>query len=429
MNIRKVSFIIMVLALFCTKANAQSTIYYDFTYVAPSGQTLYCYANLDGPNTVSIFPPIGQWDENPQCYFYTWGSYPRPTGDIIIPSWINHNGITYTVTQLIIGGDSISSLVIPPSITYLHCGGNMLTSIVYNAVNCTSFSCNAPNLSSLTIGDTVASCPNFSSLTITNLYYNAKDLPLSTTRSLFPSTITHLTIGTDVQFIRDYVFSYQPSLADVTILRDNPPTVFPYTFGGIPTNVPITVPCGSINAYHNAPYWSVFTNLQEDGTCANTITATTNNSNFGMVVGGGNYYNGETATLYAVPKAYHFFVHWQDGNGDNPRTITVSGDSTFTATFAVVDTLNTIHDTIIIHDTIEVGMDDVETLNARIYTGNGQIVVEGADGNDVRLYDVVGRVLAIKQDYGTAVRFDVPASGTYMIKIGTAPARRIVVVK
>jgi hypothetical protein len=53
----------------------------------------------------------------------------------------------------------------------------------------------------------------------------------------------------------------------------------------------------------------------------------------------------------------------------------------------------TIYDTIIIHDTIVVGIDDVEIINAKIYTSNGQIVVEDADGRQVTLYDVSGRML------------------------------------
>ena len=36
---------------------------------------------------------------------------------------------------------------------------------------------------------------------------------------------------------------------------------------------------------------------------------------------------------------------------------------------------------------------------------------------------------ATKQDYGTPLHFDVPASGTYMIKIGNHPARKVVVIK
>ena len=102
-----------------------------------------------------------------------------------------------------------------------------------------------------------------------------------------------------------------------------------------------------------------------------------------------------------------------------------------TDTMWVYDTL-WLYDTIMIHDTIYIpveGFGDVETANAKVYINNGQIVVEGADGNDVWLYDVNGRVLAIKQDYGTAMRFDAPASGTYMIKIGNHPARKVVVIR
>lgn len=91
-----------------------------------------------------------------------------------------------------------------------------------------------------------------------------------------------------------------------------------------------------------------------------------------------------------------------------------------------------IHDTIYIHDTVyitEEGIDGVDALNAKLYSRQGQIVVEGADGNNVTLYDVSGRVLATKHDEYTPLRFDVPASGTYMIKIGLYPARKVVVIR
>ena len=54
-------------------------------------------------------------------------------------------------------------------------------------------------------------------------------------------------------------------------------------------------------------------------------------------------------------------------------------------------------------------------------------MVEGADGNDVTLYDISGRQLATKQDYGAPLRFNVPASGTYMVRIGRHAARKVVV--
>ena len=62
-------------------------------------------------------------------------------------------------------------------------------------------------------------------------------------------------------------------------------------------------------------------------------------------------------------------------------------------------------------------------------SSQSQIVVEGADGNTVWLYDINGRVLATKQDDYTPLRFDVPVSGTYIIKIGLFPARKVVVIR
>ena len=108
-------------------------------------------------------------------------------------------------------------------------------------------------------------------------------------------------------------------------------------------------------------------------------------------------------------------------------------------TLTVTDTLwltqyDTIwmHDTIVVHDTIYItqeGIGDVEALNAKVYSSQGQIVVEGAEGNRVTLFDVNGRVLATKQDDYTSLHFDAPISGTYMIKIGNLPARKVVVIR
>lgn len=88
-----------------------------------------------------------------------------------------------------------------------------------------------------------------------------------------------------------------------------------------------------------------------------------------------------------------------------------------------------VHDTIYIHDTIVVSVDEVDAINAKIYTSNGQIVVDGTEGNTVWLYDVNGRILATKQDEHTPSYFDVSASGTYLVKIGNHPARRVVVIR
>lgn len=65
---------------------------------------------------------------------------------------------------------------------------------------------------------------------------------------------------------------------------------------------------------------------------AYTITVTAGSG--GTVTGGGNYEAGSTATLTATPNANYRFVQWSDGNTNATRTITVTGNATYTATFA-----------------------------------------------------------------------------------------------
>lgn len=66
-----------------------------------------------------------------------------------------------------------------------------------------------------------------------------------------------------------------------------------------------------------------------------TITAVPDDPTQGSVSGGGTFTYGSTTSLYATPgSAAYQFDHWNDGNTQNPRTITVTSDSTFTAFFS-----------------------------------------------------------------------------------------------
>ena len=53
----------------------------------------------------------------------------------------------------------------------------------------------------------------------------------------------------------------------------------------------------------------------------------------GTVTGGGAYYYGDTITLTAHNNTGYAFDQWDDGETDNPRTIIVEGDATYTAVF------------------------------------------------------------------------------------------------
>ena len=108
-------------------------------------------------------------------------------------------------------------------------------------------------------------------------------------------------------------------------------------------------------------------------------------------------------------------------------------------TLTLVDTMWLTHydtiwlyDTIIIHDTIYIpsdGIDGTEAMNIKVYSADGHVVVEGVDGNRVALYDINGRLLATRRDEYAPLRFEVPVSGTYMIKVGRLAARKVVVIR
>ena len=66
-----------------------------------------------------------------------------------------------------------------------------------------------------------------------------------------------------------------------------------------------------------------------------TISVATNNANYGTVSGGGTYDWNSQQTIKATPKPHYHLKQWNDGNTDATRTITVTEDKTYTATFAI----------------------------------------------------------------------------------------------
>lgn len=64
-----------------------------------------------------------------------------------------------------------------------------------------------------------------------------------------------------------------------------------------------------------------------------TVSVSANNSSYGYVTGGGTYPAGSTVTLTAYPYSGYQFSYWSDGNTQNPRTITVNSNVSYTAYF------------------------------------------------------------------------------------------------
>ena len=142
--------------------------------------------------------------------------------------------------------------------------------------------------------------------------------------------LTNVTIGEGVASIGSCAFSKCTSLTRVNI-QSSVASFENYVFSGCSNLTNIIVPCGEYDYFKNAisQYASI---IYEN--CTFEITTNVNNENYGTVTNGGIFLN-ETIQLTATPNDHYHFVKWNDGNTDNPRTVQVTQDSTFTAVFAI----------------------------------------------------------------------------------------------
>lgn len=144
-----------------------------------------------------------------------------------------------------------------------------------------------------------------------------------------------------------------------------------------------------------------------------TVTVASADPEMGFVGGGGQALAGGRLTIRAQGNPGYRFQRWQDGNTDSVRTVTVTGNATYTAYFAET-----------------VGVEDVvDGEGVRVWSCDGRIHVVGAEGMDVNVYDILGRRVNGKRKVERGkLELAVPA-GVYLVRIGDLPARKVVVIR
>jgi hypothetical protein len=195
-------------------------------------------------------------------------------------------------------------------------------------------------LTSVTIGNSVTiigddafqSCSGLTSVTIPNLVTIMGASAFSDCSSL-----TSLTIGHSVASIGNSTFSGCSSLTGITSLAVNPPLLGNNVFNNISSIIPVYVPCGSAGAYKSAAKWSMFSSIIDTANISpNYLAMYSNNTIMGVAtIVQINKCTNDTAIIEAIANAGYRFVQWNDSNTTNPRTITVTQDTTFTATFEI----------------------------------------------------------------------------------------------
>ena len=275
---------------------------------------------------------------------------------------------------------SLNTIVIP----------NSVTSIGTNAFSFCS------GLKTVTIPNSVTSigtnafsfCSGLKTVTIPNSVTDIGDEAF-----YYCTGLKTVTIGNSVKSIGDKAFYHCSSLEHVTSKAVTPPQIWAMTFDDY--GMPFYVPAGCKPKYAEAEYWNNFTDIRETGVTLHTVTANATDETMGYVMGAGEYPQGSTATLVAVPFGQNYFVRWNDGNTDNPRTITVTGDMTFTAEFAPAGSAV---------ETLENGERGIYATGRTLHVENG--------GESYRVYTAAGRLVYTGNDSSVTLS----APGMYIVR-------------
>jgi hypothetical protein len=86
-----------------------------------------------------------------------------------------------------------------------------------------------------------------------------------------------------------------------------------------------------------------------------------------------------------------------------------------------------IYDTVHVYDTTHVSIQGAEAIPWKIGQDGNCIIVSGADGYNVKVYDVSGRCLHIQPQAVGVLRFRMPVAGVYLVQVGDSPAKQVVI--
>ena len=242
------------------------------------------------------------------------------------------DSITSIGSSMFADCQSLASITIPINVTYIGDGA--------------FYGCSS--LQSISIPSNVSTIGSRAFMNCTNLV--SISMPDSvTTISWYTfencTSLTSITIPQSVTMIVFYAFNNCTSLQEVISLPLTPPNLYGFDFFlGIPESAVLKVPCHT-DEYASSYWGNYFDTIQRIEGTGFYVNANVNNSDWGSVEIENNCT--DTATLIAITNDCYQFQSWNDGNTDNPRTISLHQDSSFTAIFDLADDYNIrIYDTI-----------------------------------------------------------------------------------
>lgn len=224
------------------------------------------------------------------------------------------------------------------------------------------------------------------------------------------SNIPYLRLGRSVAVIEANAFRGCTGLTEIHAMSNNAPTIETSSFEGVSTSIPVYVPCGRLRSYQYG--WRSFTNFIEEGTFTLTVRPFDQTMGYVTILTEPTC-NSPVGVFRASGIPGYRFTNWQDGNADNPRTVTLTQDTVFIAYFEPYN------------DTDTVGIQTVAPGGIHACSRDGIIFVDGAEGLEIRVYDMMGRRVYV----GTKPQIPVPTAGIYLVKVGLHFAKKVAVLK
>ena len=275
--------------------------------------------------------------------------------------------------SLCIGMTGLTSVTIPEGVTSLGLGGTFqnctnLKSVQWNAIRCTVLEnekgdgsfyppfYNLDNIKSFTFGEKVevisaSVCFGLSSLTSITIPETVTAIERIAFRQCTGLTTVRIPSGVTRMGVR--VFADCTGLTSITCEALVPPTLGETAFLNVNRAIPLYIHCPSAKAYKAAEQWNEFQIGCESLTATIAQDCSLNGTNYAtshplpdteytltLKADGcatpNTYvcYDGQDAELTAVPQEGYSFKQWDDGNTDNPRYISVTGNMTLTALFS-----------------------------------------------------------------------------------------------
>ena len=223
--------------------------------------------------------------------------------------------------------------------------------------------------------------------------------------------LTSVTIGRAVSKIGMFCFENDSNLRSIRFLGETPPSFDAWgetVFSGIPSGTNVLVPCGCTDAYDSVlsnfhfqikealPY--LFAAVSSDtvkGKVEVTSVPDCDNPQF---------------TVEAIPTGSRYvFKCWHDNDTNNPRTVDVVSDTLLVAHFVAVDD----------------AVPEYASSDWKCSVQGGFLHVSGADGEQISISDVTGRVL-YRGFVHEEETISLPFSGVFFVKVGNRTVRKVV---